>query len=110
MTETNIPIQEFAKIKLRTGKIISAEPVEGADRLYRVQVDIGGETRQSVAGIRKWYEPEQLVGRTVIFVANLEPAVIRGVESHGMCLAVDAPNGVSLLQPDRPVPPGCGIR
>ncbi|MFH1539917.1 MAG: methionine--tRNA ligase subunit beta [bacterium] len=110
MSETDVSIKDFARLDLRIGEIVSAEPVEGADKLYRVEVDIGGEVRQTVAGIRPWYEAEDLKGRKVVFLANLEPAKIRGVESRGMMLAADSADGVGLLQPDRPMPPGSKIR
>ncbi|MEW5947413.1 MAG: tRNA-binding protein [bacterium] len=111
MPEEKIPISDFARLDIRTGEILSAEPVEGADRLYRVSVDIGEPApRQTVAGIRRWYGAGELAGKKVIFLANLEPARIRGVESQGMILAAEGQDGISLLQPDRPLPNGCRVR
>lgn len=110
VSESEVSIQEFARLDIRVGEIVTAEPVEGADKLYRVEVDIGGEVRQTVAGVRQWYSAGELVGRKVVFLANLQPAKIRGVESRGMVLAADAADGVSLLQPDRDIPPGSKVR
>ncbi len=83
----HIEYADFAKIKLKTAKIIEAEKIEGADKLLRLQVEVGSEQRQLVAGIAKSYKPEELPGKTIIIVANLKPAKIRGVESNGMILA-----------------------
>jgi methionyl-tRNA synthetase len=82
-----ITLEEFRKLDLRVGKIQSAETVPGSDKLLKLQVDIGTEVRQVVAGIATRYRPEELIGQSVILVANLKPAVIRGVESQGMILA-----------------------
>jgi methionyl-tRNA synthetase len=87
MTKSMIDIEDFRKIDFRTGRIVSAEPIPGADKLLKLMVDIGTETRQVVAGIATRYKPEALVGMNVILVANLKPARIRGVESQGMILA-----------------------
>jgi methionyl-tRNA synthetase len=86
--ETNlVPFADFQKLDLRVARILAAEPIEGADRLLKLQVDIGTEKRQLVAGIAEHYTPDALVGKQVIIVANLEPATIRNVESQGMVLA-----------------------
>ncbi len=82
-----IGIEEFAKVELKTAKVLAAIRVEGADKLLKLQIEVGSETRQIVSGIAPWYAPEEMVGRTVVIVANLKPAVIRGVESCGMLLA-----------------------
>lgn len=105
-----IPYETFAQLDLRVGRVLSAEPHPNADRLYCLKVDLGIEVRQIVAGIRAAYpDPQALVGRHVAVVANLAPAVIRGVESQGMILAAD--DGVpSVLSPDRAVAPGAKIR
>jgi len=85
--------------------------VEGADKLLKLQVVIGEERRQIVAGIRKGYSPLDLIGRQVIVVANLKPAKLRGIESQGMLLAaVDADGQAILLQPDREAPEGATVR
>ena len=105
-----ISFDEFKKLDLKVGKIVSAELVEGATKLLKLQVDLGAETRQVVAGIAQWYSSEDLVGRQIVVVANLAPAVIRGVESRGMLLAADLDGTAVLLNPDKEVPPGSAVR
>ncbi len=105
-----ITIDDFKKVELRVGKVVDVQPHPNADRLLVLKVDLGAEQRQLVAGIRPWYPPESLVGKQVVVVANLEPAVLRGVESQGMLLATQDAAGVSVLGPDRPVEPGSGVR
>ena len=82
-----ITIDEFRKIDLRVARVVSAEQIPGSRKLLRLVVDLGGETRQIVAGLAEKYRPEELVGKLVIVVANLEPKRIMGVESQGMLLA-----------------------
>jgi len=82
-----ITIDDFAKVEMRVGEIKVAEKVKGADKLLRMEVDIGTEIRQIVAGIAKAYEPEKLVGRKVVIVTNLQPRKLRGLESNGMIVA-----------------------
>lgn len=82
-----VSFADFQKLELRVARVLTAEPVEGADRLLKLQVDLGTEKRQVVAGIAEHYTPDALVGKQVIVVANLEPATIRGIESQGMILA-----------------------
>lgn len=105
-----ISFEEFKKIDLRIGRIVAADKVAGADKLLQLKVDLGTEQRQIVAGIAQWYSPEELVGREIVVVANLAPAKIRGVESKGMLLAADVDGTAVLLQPDKEVPPGSGVR
>ena len=93
---------------LRTGRVLSAEPVKKSKKLLKIQVDIGGETRQIVAGMQQFYKPEELVGRDVIVVTNLAPAKIFGTESNGMILADG--DSASLLTPLKQVDPGTKIR
>ena len=107
-----IDLETFRQVDLRVAEIIAAEPVPNATRLLRLQVDLGSERRQLVAGIAAYYTPEQLVGRKIIVVANLAPARIRGVESQGMLLAAggrasDAPLG--LLTVDAAIPNGTRV-
>jgi len=106
----NINFEEFQKIDLRVGKIIEAEKIEGTDKLLKLKVDLGGEKRQLVAGIAKFYQPEDLIGKEIIVVANLEPKILRGIESQGMLLAADVEGKPVLLKPDKEVPPGTKIR
>jgi methionyl-tRNA synthetase len=109
--EKEISIDEFAKIDLRVGKIKSCKVVEGAEKLYQMEIDLGElGTRRTVAGIAPYYKPEELIGKSVIFVANLTPAKIRGLISEGMVLAVDSPQGVVLVSPEKEVPPGSKVR
>jgi methionyl-tRNA synthetase len=82
-----IGIEDFAKIELRVGQVKTAEKVKGADKLLRLEVDIGTEIRQIVAGIAEAYAPETLIGRKVVIVANLAPRKLRGIESNGMLVA-----------------------
>ncbi|CAN5676836.1 methionine--tRNA ligase [soil metagenome] len=106
-----IDIADFAKVKLRVGRIFEAEPVEKSDKLFKLQVVIGEEKRQIVAGIRANYTPEDLIGRQVVVVMNLKPAKLRGVESQGMLLAAtDENGGAILLQPEKEAPEGTNVR
>lgn len=105
-----ITIDQFLEIDLRVATIVSAERVPNADRLLKLQVDLGSEQRQLVAGIALSYEPQTLVGRRIVVVANLEPARIRGVESQGMLLAADADGRPVLALFDAEVPPGTRVR
>lgn len=104
-----ITIDDFKKIDLRVAKIITAEHVEGSDKLLKLRVDMGEEQRQIVAGIGLAYTPESLIGKEIIVVANLEPRLLMGLESNGMLLAASSDHPV-LLQPEREVAPGSPIR
>jgi len=106
-----IAIDEFARVDLRTAKIVAAERVQGADKLLKLTVDIGAGTRTIVAGIAARYAPETLVGRTIVVVANLKPAKLRGVVSQGMLLAASDDSGQPcILTTDQPVPPGWRVK
>ena len=106
-----IGIEDFAKVQLKVGRVLEAEPVEGSDKLLKLQVMVGQEKRQIVAGIRANYTAEDLIGRQVVVVVNLKPAKLRGVESQGMLLAAtDENGGAILLQPDREAPEGTQVR
>jgi methionyl-tRNA synthetase len=105
---STVAIEEFAKIEIRIAKVVSAEPIKGSKKLYKLIVDLGGEKRQVVSGIAQFYTPDELVGKDVAMIANLAPAKIFGVESRGMILA--AGDEASLLVPDRPVRPGTPVR
>lgn len=109
MAET-ITIDEFRRLELRVATVRAAEIHPKADKLLVLQVDLGGETRQVVAGIRAHYRPEELIGRQVVVVANLAPATLRGVESQGMVLAVSDGDRPVLLAIDQQVPPGSPVR
>ncbi len=100
---------DFIKLELRVAKIIQAEEIEGAEKLLKLRIDLGFEKRQIVAGIKKAYSPNDLIGREIVVVANLEPRVVMGLESQGMLLAADD-SGPVLLRPDRDVLPGSIIK
>ncbi|NAS89392.1 methionine--tRNA ligase subunit beta [ANME-1 cluster archaeon AG-394-G21] len=108
--EEIIDINEFAKLDLRIGKIENAERVKGSKKLIKLEVDVGAETRQLVAGIAEEYNPESLIGKLVPILANLKPVKLMGVESQGMILAVDVNGKPILLHPDREVPAGSRVR
>jgi len=105
-----IDIAEFAKVELRAAKINAAEKVSGSKKLVKLQVDLGTETRQVVAGIADAYEPEALVGKTVVLVANLKPAKLMGVESNGMVLAGSIDGKAVLCTFDAEVAPGTKVK
>ncbi len=105
-----ITFDEFKKIEIKTAKILSVKDHPDADRLYVVDVDLGNEKRQIVAGIKKHYTPEELIGKDVAVIVNLEPATIRGVESNGMLLAASDSEMLSILTLDRGLPPGSTIK
>ncbi len=110
MSDDRISINDFAKVELKTAKVLEVEKVEEADKLLRLQIKIGEENRQIVAGIAEHYSPEELVGKKIVVVANLKPAVIRGVESNGMLLAVSTNDSVVLVTPeDTDVPSGLKV-
>ncbi|MCD4726046.1 MAG: methionine--tRNA ligase subunit beta, partial [Pirellulales bacterium] len=101
-----ITIEDFSCTELKTALILKAERVDGTDRLLKLQVDIGDSSRQLVAGIAEYYSPEDLPGRTILVVTNLKPAVIRGIESHGMLLAAKKGRQLVLATFDGDIPPG----
>ena len=101
---------DFQKIQLRTAIILEAEKVAGADKLLKLQIDVGGEKRQLVAGIALHYEPAALIGKTVVVVANLKPATIRGVESNGMLLAASVGKELKLITVDGDMPSGAVVK
>ena len=104
-----ISLEEFQKVDLRVAKVLFAEPVKKSDRLLKLRVDIG-EERTIVAGIARHYKPEDLVGKTIIVVANLQPTKLMGVESNGMLLASDAVEGLALATFDKEAKPGAKVR
>ncbi|HWP67307.1 MAG TPA: methionine--tRNA ligase subunit beta [Candidatus Limnocylindria bacterium] len=105
-----ITIDQFKDVELRVATVVAAEPHPNADRLVVLRVDLGTEQRQLVAGIRAVYDPATLVGRQIVVVANLQPAVLRGVESQGMLLAAAGERGPVLVSPEQPVPAGAVVR
>jgi len=105
-----IDIDQFMEIELRTATITAAERVPETDKLMRLEVDLGDEQRQLVAGIAASYEAEDLPGMKIAVVANLKPATIRGVESNGMVLAAATEDGPVLVSFGRDVPNGARVR
>ncbi len=105
-----IGIEDFARVQLRVGKIVAAERVEKSDKLVKLRVDIGAETRQVVAGIGKHYAPEQLLDKQIVLVANLKPAKLMGVESQGMLLAASSGEILSIVTPDKEIAPGAKVK
>lgn len=117
---SEVTLADFKKSELRTAKIIEVTEIPGADRLWKVQLDLGSEKKEVVAGIKSFYTREQLLGKSVVVVNNLEPSVIRGVESRGMLLAASQtipasePGGkeqrrLTLLTLDSDLPPGSPV-
>src|SRR5438094_586436 len=106
-----ISIDDFRRLELRVATITAAAPHPNADRLIVLTIDLGGEARQLVAGIRAHYAPEDLVGKQIVVVANLQPATLRGVESQGMLLAASDTEGrLAIVVPERPVSPGAPVK
>ncbi len=105
-----ISFDDFKKLEIRIGRILSAEKVKETDKLLKLEIDLGTEKRQLVAGIAEFYEPSQLVGRELPVLVNLEPRRIRDIESKGMILAIDVNDRPVLLNPDTEVPPGSIVR
>lgn len=97
LPDGKISIEDFAKVELRVGQVKFAEKVKGADKLLRLEVDLGTEIRQVVAGIAEAYSPETLVGRKVVIVVNLAPRKLRGLESNGMIVAASPEGGKPVL-------------
>lgn len=105
-----ITFDDFKKMELRVREIRAAERVPETDKLLHITVDVGTETRQIIAGMAEFYDPSELVGMQVPILMNLEPKTFRGVESHGMILAVDVEGKPIFLHPDEKVPPGSIVR
>jgi methionine--tRNA ligase beta chain len=105
-----INIEDFRKIELKVARIKEVADHPDADRLYVITVDFGDRTKQIVAGIKKSYSKEELVGRQVVVVDNLEPVVLRGVESQGMLLAASDENGIAVLSPEKMVALGSIVK
>lgn len=114
-TKDTIQFDDFAKLDLRVATIVAAEPHPNADRLLKLQVEFDDERRQICAGIKQFYEPDDLVGKQVVVVTNLAPRTIRGEQSNGMLLAAgvehdDQLQDIVLIAPARQVPAGAKVR
>jgi len=108
--EEQINIGDFNKLDLRVAKILTAEKIENSDKLLKLQIDLGYEQRQILAGIAQFYEPQKLIGQEIIVLANLQPRVIYGLESRGMLLAAtDTDATIAILKPDKELTPGSKI-
>jgi len=106
-----ITYDDFRKVELRIARIVKAEEVPDAEKLLKLQIDLGGsEKRQIVAGIKKTYQVKDLIGKEIVVVTNLEPRIVMGLESNGMLLAASGDLGPVILMPEREVPPGSGIK
>ena len=101
---------DFTKVQLKVAEIVSVTNHPNADKLYLLKIKIGEEERQIVAGLRPFYQPEQLQGRKVVVVANLEPRAVRGEMSNGMMLAASDGTSVIFLTPERDIASGSGIK
>jgi len=106
----SITFDDFQKLNLRVGTIKTADAVPGSDKLLKLIVDLGEEERQLVAGIAREYSPEQLPGKQIVVLTNLEPRTLMGVESNGMLLAGDVEGKPILLVPDKEIPSGTSIK
>lgn len=104
-----ITFEDFKKIEIRMGKVVECEKVEDADKLLKLQVDFGDFKRQIVSGIAESYTPEEIKGKTLPFIVNLEYRKFRGEESQGMLMAVDAGEKTILLEPNAEVDPGVEV-
>lgn len=110
-TPSTVTFDDFLKLDLRIATILKAEPHPNADKLLVLQVDLGAEQRQIIAGIKQHYDPAALVGRQIVVVANLAPRMMRGLESKGMLLAATSPDQtqVILLTTERPIAAGSRV-
>ena len=105
-----LTFEEFKKLEIRVAQIKEVKDHPHADKLYVITIDLGDKTKQIVAGIKGSYRPEDLLGRQIAVVDNLEPAVLRGVESQAMLLAAHDEKGIAILTPDRSMQPGSIIK
>lgn len=110
-----ITFDEFKKVDLIVARVVSVRDHPDADKLFILEVDTGevsggGGKKEIVAGIKNFYTKDELVGKDIVMVNNLAPAVIRGVESNGMLLAVNSKTGISIIMPDKPAKPGSKIK
>ncbi len=104
-----ISLAELQRVHIQAGKIENAEDIEGSDKLYKLTVNFGSETRTIVSGIKQWYEKDTLIGKTVIFTTNLAPRMLKGVESNGMILAAKEGEKPVLVAPIEDIYPGASL-
>ena len=105
-----ITLDDFKKVELKVARVLSAEHIEGSEKLLKLQVDLGSEQRQILSGIAKYYQPADLVGRNIVVITNLAPRMMMGLESNGMVLAAGDGETIALLQPDKEMPVGSSIK
>jgi len=106
-----VDIEDFKKLGLKIGRVIQAERINGSDKLLKLEIDLGNEKRQIVAGIGQSYQPEELINSEIIVVSNLEPKTIMSLESNGMLLATqDEESRVILIRPEKEVAPGSEVK
>ena len=106
---SEVPLEEFKKLEFRVARILDVEEILGADKLWKLTIDVGSEKKVIVAGIKAFYSKEALLGRSIIVANNLSPATIRGVESHGMLLAAKDGAVLSLLTLDKEISAGSAV-
>ncbi len=107
----NISFEEFKRTELLVGKIKNVEEVEGLDKLYKLEIDLGErKPRTILAGVKEFFQPYELLGKNVIVVANLEPKEVRGISSDGMLLAAEVDGRPILIVPEEKVKPGTTVR
>ena len=104
-----ITIDEVGKVQLKTAVVLSAEKVKDADKLLLLKIQLGDEERQIVSGIAEYYKPEELVGKTIVVIANLKPAILRGIESNGMLLAAKKGKTLRLVTTDGDIASGASV-
>ncbi len=106
----NITFEDFKKLDIRIGKVISAEKVQSADKLIKLIIDLGTEKRQIIAGMAEFYPPEHFTGKEMPILANIEPKKFKGLESHGMIMAADVDGHPVLLHPEKEIPAGSIVK
>lgn len=105
-----VTIEDFAKLEFKVGTVLEAENIDGSEKLLKLTVDLGEENPRTIlSGIKQWYSPDDLKGKQFVFIANLEPRMMMGIESQGMILAADGEKPVPLI-PSEQVAPGSKIR
>ncbi len=109
MEKEFVSFADFMKLDLRSAKILEVEEIEGKDKLFKLTIDLGEEKRTLVAGLKEFYSAEEMLGKTIIVIANLEPKKLAGIKSQGMLLAAEEGDKVSLLILDKDLPAGSKI-
>lgn len=105
-----IKFEDFEKLEIRIGKVLSAEKVQGSDKLLKLEVDLGEEKKQIIVGMAEFFKPEYFLNKELPILVNLEPRKFKGIESQGMVLAADVSGKPILLIPEKEVPPGSIVK